>query len=92
MTPRLRSVLEQEGIRVAVLKASTVPPDRREDWAADRVREGIDALVCHPMLVQTGLAHDKDTSGRDAIHLDRNGSARSMGRRSRRVQVRHRPW
>src|SRR5262249_18018460 len=55
LTPRLRSVLEGEGFRLAVLKASTVPADRREDWVAERVKEGVDALVCHPMLVQTGL-------------------------------------
>ena len=30
-------------------------PDRREAWVAERVQEGLDVLVCHPRLVQTGL-------------------------------------
>ena len=41
--------------RAAVMKADAVPPERREDWVAKRVEEGVDILVCHPRLVQTGL-------------------------------------
>ena len=41
--------------RAAVMKADAVPPERREDWVAKRVEEGVDVLVCHPRLVQTGL-------------------------------------
>ncbi len=55
VTPRLRAVLERAGFRVAVLKADTVPADRREEWVAARVREGVDVLVTNPRLVQTGL-------------------------------------
>ncbi|CCF85498.1 DEAD-like helicase (fragment) [Nitrolancea hollandica Lb] len=55
ISPRLRTILEREGFRVAVLKAGTVPPDRREEWVAARVWEGTDVLICHPHLVQTGL-------------------------------------
>jgi hypothetical protein len=55
ISPRLRKILEREGFRVAVLKASTVAADRREEWVAARVREGADVLICHPRLVQTGL-------------------------------------
>jgi hypothetical protein len=55
LTPRLRSVLEGAGFRVAVLKADTVPAERREDWVSARVREGLDVLVTNPRLVQTGL-------------------------------------
>ncbi len=55
ISPRLRDLLEREGFRVAVLKASTVAADRREEWVAARVREGADVLICHPRLVQTGL-------------------------------------
>ena len=40
---------------VAVMKADAVPPERREAWVAQRVEEGVDVLVCHPRLVQTGL-------------------------------------
>jgi len=52
---RLRTILEREAFRVAVLKADTVAADRREEWVAARVREGADVLICHPRLVQTGL-------------------------------------
>jgi hypothetical protein len=55
LTPRLRSVLEEAGFRVAVLKAETVPAERREDWVAARVREGAEVLLTNPRLVQTGL-------------------------------------
>jgi hypothetical protein len=55
ISPRLRTVLEQEGLRVAVLKSDTVAADRREEWLAARVREGVDVMICHPRLVQTGL-------------------------------------
>jgi len=54
VTHRLEQVLCREGFRVAVMRAS-VPTDRREAWIAERVREGVDVLVCHPRLVQTGL-------------------------------------
>lgn len=59
VTPRIRSILEREGLRVAVLKASTVPADRREEWLAALVREGIDVLACHPALVSTGLDYEE---------------------------------
>lgn len=55
LTPRLRAILEAEGLRVAVLKSHTVAADRREEWVAARVREGLDALIVNPRIVQTGL-------------------------------------
>lgn len=55
LSPRLRAILERAGFRVAVLKASTVSADRREEWVAARVQNGVDVLICHPRLVQTGL-------------------------------------
>ena len=48
-------ILTRHGFRVAVMKADAVAPDRREAWVADRVEQGIDVLICHPRLVQTGL-------------------------------------
>ena len=36
------------------MKADAVAPERREAWVADRVKEGIDVMICHPRLVQTG--------------------------------------
>ncbi len=55
ITGRMDDILTRHGFRVAVMKADAVAPDRREAWVADRVAEGIDVLICHPRLVQTGL-------------------------------------
>lgn len=55
ITGRLKAFLEREGLRVVVLKSDTVAPEKREDWIKDRVKEGIDVLVCHPKIVSTGL-------------------------------------
>lgn len=55
ITPRLVSLLSEAGLRVSVLKANTVKPERREEWVAQQVREGVDVLIAHPRLVQTGL-------------------------------------
>ena len=48
-------ILTRHGFKVAVMKADAVAPNRREKWVADKVKEGIDVLICHPRLVQTGL-------------------------------------
>ncbi len=48
-------ILTRHGFRVAVMKADAVAPNRREAWVADKVKQGIDVLICHPRLVQTGL-------------------------------------
>lgn len=55
ISARLESVLQEAGHRVANLKADTVPPERREEWVAQRVEGGLDILLVHPRLVQTGL-------------------------------------
>ena len=55
ITERMEQFLTQQGFKVAVLKADTVAPDRVEAWVEERVKQGVDALVCHPRLVQTGL-------------------------------------
>ena len=55
ITGRMEEFLGRHGFRVAVMKADAVPPERREAWVAKRVEEGVDVLVCHPRLVQTGL-------------------------------------
>ena len=38
-----------------MMKADAVAPERREAWVADKVKQGIDVMICHPRLVQTGL-------------------------------------
>jgi len=50
----LEAVLRQEGIRVAVLRSS-VPTDKREDWYERQLKAGVEVVVCHPKLVETGL-------------------------------------
>ena len=55
ITGRMDDILTRHGFRVAVMKADAVAPDRREAWVADRVEKGLDVLICHPRLVQTGL-------------------------------------
>ncbi len=54
ITPRLHQVLKQAGFRTAVLTAS-VQAERRAEWIEDRVKAGLDVLICNPRLVQTGL-------------------------------------
>ena len=53
-TARLKVLLEREGLRVAVLRAS-VDATKREDWVSDQVERGIDVLLTNPELVKTGL-------------------------------------
>lgn len=55
ITPRLKSLLERAGHRVAVLKADSVAAERREAWVEARVKEGIDVLITNPRCVETGL-------------------------------------
>ena len=55
ITPRLEEVLQAEGFRTSVLRSNSPKSERREAWVADRVKEGIDVLICNPRLVQTGL-------------------------------------
>ena len=55
ITERMDGFLTTHGFRVAVLKADSVAPDRRESWVEERVKQGVDVVICHPRLVQTGL-------------------------------------
>ena len=54
VTGRLEQILQKEGFRVAVLRA-TVPTDKREAWYERQLRAGIEVVICHPRLVETGL-------------------------------------
>ena len=55
ITERMDDILTRHGFRVAVMKADAVAPEKREAWVADKVKQGIDVMICHPRLVQTGL-------------------------------------
>ncbi|MCI0627071.1 MAG: hypothetical protein L0387_36395 [Acidobacteria bacterium] len=54
VTRRLERILTNEGIRVAILTTET-PPESREGWYERQLRSGVQAVICHPRLVQTGL-------------------------------------
>ncbi len=51
---RLKHMLSEAGLKVAVLR-STVATEKREDWVADQVDKGIEVIICNPELVKTGL-------------------------------------
>ena len=55
ITGRLSGLLEREGLKTAVLKSHTVQAKKREAWVAKEVEKGVDVLICHPRIVQTGL-------------------------------------
>jgi superfamily II DNA or RNA helicase len=55
ITARLETLLIREGFKAAVLKSHTVEAKKREAWVAQEVRKGLDVLICHPRIVQTGL-------------------------------------
>ena len=54
VTRRLESILAREGIRVAVL-TSDVPPEKRESWIAQKIREGVQVSISHPKIIETGI-------------------------------------
>lgn len=54
VTHRLEEVLRREGFQVAVLRSS-VPTDKREDWYERQLKNGVEVVICHPKLVETGL-------------------------------------
>src|SRR6202046_562816 len=54
VTARLQRILSNEGIRIAVLRSS-VETSKREAWYARQVKNGVQAVICHPKLVETGL-------------------------------------
>jgi hypothetical protein len=51
---RLESVLRTAGFRVAILR-STVPTFEREQWYEKQLKAGVEVVICHPKLVETGL-------------------------------------
>ena len=51
---RLQRILSNEGVRTAVLRAS-VDTSKREAWYARQIKEGVQVVISHPKLVETGL-------------------------------------
>ena len=54
VTARLERILTDAGIRMAVLRSS-VDTSKREAWYARKVKEGVQVVISHPKLVETGL-------------------------------------
>ena len=54
VTARLERILNNEGIRTAVLRAS-VDTSKREAWYTRQIKEGVQVVISHPKLVETGL-------------------------------------
>ncbi|MFE5321538.1 DEAD/DEAH box helicase [Paenibacillus sp. NPDC056579] len=51
---RIQRLLEERGIKTAVLESNVDGP-KREEWIAEREKEGIQVLLTNPILVSTGL-------------------------------------
>lgn len=51
---KLSDLLKEEGMSVAIL-TSSVKAREREAWINKKIEEGIDVLLCNPILVETGL-------------------------------------
>jgi superfamily II DNA or RNA helicase len=54
VTARLERILSNEGIRTAVLRAN-VDTSKREAWYGRQIKAGVQVVICHPKLVETGL-------------------------------------
>ena len=88
VTLRLETVLQQAGIRVAVLRSS-VPTDKREEWYDRQLKAGAEVVICHPKLVETGL----DLLAFPTLYFYETGyslhTLRQASRRSWRIGQRH---
>ena len=51
---KLSNLLAENGYRVGILTVA-VPPNKREEWVENQVRDGIQVLITNPSLVETGL-------------------------------------
>lgn len=51
---RLANLLRAHHLTVAIL-TDTVPRDQREAWVQHQVQHGVDVVISHPQLVETGL-------------------------------------
>jgi superfamily II DNA or RNA helicase len=54
VTARLQRILSNQGIRTAVLRSS-VDTSKREAWYAKQIKDGVQVVISHPKLVETGL-------------------------------------
>jgi SNF2 family DNA or RNA helicase len=52
---RLEGLLKGEGIQAKGLYSTTVNPSERERWLDKQLGNGVEVVIAHPRLVQTGL-------------------------------------
>ena len=85
---RLERVLRQAGLRVAVLRP-TVPTLKRELWYEKQLKDGVEVVICHPKLVETGL----DLLAFPTLYFYETGyslhTLRQASRRSWRIGQKH---
>jgi hypothetical protein len=88
VTLRLETVLQQAGFRVAVLRSS-VTTVKREEWYERQLKAGVEVVICHPKLVETGL----DLLAFPTLYFYETGyslhTLRQASRRSWRIGQRH---
>jgi hypothetical protein len=54
VTARIQRILANEGVRTALLRVS-VDTSKREAWYARELKQGVQVVISHPKLVETGL-------------------------------------
>ena len=54
VTARIQRILANEGVRTALLRVS-VDTSKREAWYARQLKQGVQVVISHPKLVETGL-------------------------------------
>ena len=85
---RLEHVLSAAGFRVAVLRSS-VPTQKREEWYDRQLEAGVEVVVCHPKLCETGL----DLVALPTLYFHQTGyslhTLRQASRRSWRIGQKH---
>lgn len=53
--PWVREVLSSRGLNSVIMYARDVPPNERLDWLRVQALRGVDVVICHPRLIETGL-------------------------------------
>jgi hypothetical protein len=85
---RLERMLSAAGFRVAVLRSS-VPTQKREEWYDRQLETGVEVVVCHPKLCETGL----DVVALPTLYFYQTGyslhTLRQASRRSWRIGQKH---
>jgi hypothetical protein len=85
---RLEHVLSAAGFRVAVLRSS-VPTQKREEWYDRQLEAGVEVVVYHPKLCETGL----DLVALPTLYFHQTGyslhTLRQASRRSWRIGQKH---